>query len=244
MTSDVSCAWPRHASGTSSPRILSQSRYNRRLRRLGPLLGAAALWLATQIPSWSDPLRLMDGTPVRCGASRTTVQRSALAGWAGYGHDASHHAFYWGTKLMLITTPDGTVVAFSLANPKILDERKQALHLTATQQIGPHPCVLIADKGFAGTGIQTATTATGHTLIRPALKTEPGHHDFPGWLRQRIEAIIWTLKNQLGLERHHARHPDSLWANLCQRVLALNTAIWHNWHTGQPVKRSLTAYDH
>jgi hypothetical protein len=22
------------------------------------------------------------------------------------------------------------------------------------------------------------------------------------------------------------------------------TAIWHNWTTGQPVKRSLTAYDH
>nr|QEO73653.1 hypothetical protein [uncultured bacterium] len=29
-----------------------------------------------------------------------------------------------------------------------------------------------------------------------------------------------------------------------QRVLALTAAIWHNDHTGQPVKRSLTAYDH
>ena len=24
---------------------------------------------------------------------------------------------------------------------------------------------------------------------------------FPTWLRQRVEAIIWTLKGQLGLER-------------------------------------------
>jgi hypothetical protein len=29
-----------------------------------------------------------------------------------------------------------------------------------------------------------------------------------------------------------------------QRNLALTAAIWHNDHTGQPVKRSLTAYDH
>ncbi|WSG16660.1 hypothetical protein OIE66_07070 [Nonomuraea sp. NBC_01738] len=67
---------------------------------------------------------------------------------------------------------------------------------------------------------------------------------FPGWLRQRIEAIIWTLKNQLGLERHNTRHPDGLWARISQRILALNTVVWHKWNTGAPVKRSLTAYDH
>ncbi len=29
-----------------------------------------------------------------------------------------------------------------------------------------------------------------------------------------------------------------------QRILALTAAIWHNGRTGQPVKRSLLAYDH
>ncbi|MGI8647858.1 MAG: IS982 family transposase, partial [Mycobacteriales bacterium] len=29
-----------------------------------------------------------------------------------------------------------------------------------------------------------------------------------------------------------------------QRILALTTAIWHNDRTGQPIKRSLLAYDH
>ncbi|MGH3486317.1 MAG: IS982 family transposase, partial [Actinopolymorphaceae bacterium] len=29
-----------------------------------------------------------------------------------------------------------------------------------------------------------------------------------------------------------------------QRILALTAAIWHNDRTGQPTKRSLTAYDH
>ncbi|MFN0282077.1 MAG: IS982 family transposase, partial [Kineosporiaceae bacterium] len=29
-----------------------------------------------------------------------------------------------------------------------------------------------------------------------------------------------------------------------QRLLALTAAIWHNDHTGRPIKRSLLAYDH
>lgn len=40
------------------------------------------------------------------------------------------------------------------------------------------------------------------------------------------------------------RAPAGLWARIVQRVLALNTAIWHNWQIGAPVKRSLIAYDH
>jgi len=66
----------------------------------------------------------------------------------------------------------------------------------------------------------------------------------PNWLRQRVEAVIWTLKNQLGPERHGGRLPVGLWARIIQRLLALNACIWHNWLIGAPVKRSLIAYDH
>ncbi|AQZ61986.1 hypothetical protein BKM31_45555 [[Actinomadura] parvosata subsp. kistnae] len=240
--------WMRMAAGRIGhlfPRLPSQSQYNRQLRALGPAMSAAALWLARQVPTWHEPLRLMDGTPIRCGASRVTVNRSHLGEIAGYGMDKSHHAFYWGAKLMLITTADGAVTGFSLAHPKELDERKQALHLLHVHQIAGGPCPIVCDKGFAGAGIEKAAADLGHLLIRPAREDEPARTlPFPGWLRQRIEAIIWTLKNQLGLERHNARHPDGLWARISQRVLALNAAIWHNWNTDAPVKRSLTAYDH
>ena len=33
-------------------------------------------------------------------------------------------------------------------------------------------------------------------------------------------------------------------ARVLARILALTAAIWHNDKTAQPVKRSLTAYDH
>jgi hypothetical protein len=81
-------------------------------------------------------------------------------------------------------------------------------------------------------------------LIRPARKDEKTPRPFPNWVRQRVEAIIWTLKNQLGLKHHGGRVPAGLWARVVQRLLALNAAIWFNWLIGAPVKRSLIAYDH
>ena len=82
-----------------------------------------------------------------------------------------------------------------------------------------------------------ASPDLGLTLIRPARKDEKAPTYFPNWLRQRVEAIIWILKNQLGLERHGGRVPAGLWARVLQRLLALNAAIWHNWQrrTGQTV---------
>jgi hypothetical protein len=60
--------------------------------------------------------------------------------------------------------------------------------------------------------------------LRPARTDEPDPGRFPAWLRQRVEAIIWTLKHQLGLDRHGGRVPSGLWARVVQRLLALNAA--------------------
>jgi hypothetical protein len=84
------------------------------------------------------------------------------------------------------------------------------------------------------------------TLLRPARNGEP---ERPGTrffkpLRQVIESINDTFKGQLDLERHGGHTPAGVIVRILQRILALTAAIWHNDRTGQPVKRSLIAYDH
>jgi hypothetical protein len=228
------------------PRLLSQPAYNRRLRALADLMEAALRWLADHTPATAELLRLLDGTPVVCGRSRTTAKRSNLAGWAGYGHDASHHCFYWGSRLLLVTTPEGTVTGFGLANPKLTGEREAVVGtLRSVPANRPAPgTLLVGDKGFAGRDFQAALNSLELGIVRPARKDKPDGEGFPNWLRQRIEAIIWTLKHQLGLDRHGGRLPAGLWARVVQRLLALNAAIWFNWQLGAPTKRSLIAYDH
>ena len=228
------------------PRLLSQPEYNRRLRAVAELMEAALRWLADQTPASAERLRLLDGTPVVCGRSRTTATRSELAGWAGYGHDTSHHCFYWGARLLLVCTPEGTVTGFGLANPKLVGEREAVLGMlggVAANRPAPGT-LLVGDKGFAGHDFQVALAGLELALVRPARADEPDPGVFPNWLRQRVEAIIWTLKHQLGLGRPGGRIPGGLWARVVQRLLALNAAIWFNWQLGAPIKRSLIAYDH
>jgi hypothetical protein len=230
------------------PRLLAQSEYNHRLKNAAPLMEAALRWLADQTPATAELLRLMDATPVPCGQSVITARRSGLFGWAGHGYCPSHSRWYWGTKLLLLVTCDGTVTGFALANPKLAGEREQARTMLTGQPANrPAPgTAIVTDKGLSGGGTEEffASPGLGLTLIRPARQDEKQPRYFPNWLRQRVEAIIWTLKNQLGLERHGGRVPAGLWARILQRLLALNAAIWHNWQIGAPVKRSLIAYDH
>jgi hypothetical protein len=227
------------------PRLPSQPAYNRRLRQVAWLMEAALRWLADHTPATAELLRLLDATPVVCGRSRTTAMRSALAGWAGYGHDTSHHCFYWGSRLLLVTTPQGMVTGFGLANPSWWANvrrwracwaawwptgRPPARCWWATRACRPRLPRLAGEHGL------------GLAASGPYRRARPW--GFPNWLRQRIEAIIWTLKHQLGLDRHGGRVPAGLWARVVQRLLALNAAIWFNWQIGAPVKRSLIAYDH
>jgi Transposase DDE domain len=243
--------WLRSAPGLIGhlfPRLLRQSEYNTRLKAAALLMETALRWLADATPATAELLRLMDATPVPCGTSAVTARRSDLYGWAGYGYCPSHSRWYWGAKLLIMCTCDGTVTGFGLANPKLFGERQQARQMLEHQPANrPAPgTAVVTDKGLSGEETEEffASDELGLTLIRPARKDEKEPRYFPDWLRQRVEAIIWTLKNQLGLERHGGRAPAGLRARIIQRLLALNAAIWHNWLIGAPVKRSLIAYDH
>jgi hypothetical protein len=193
------------------PRLLAQSEYNQRLKNAARLMEAALRWLADQAPGSAEMLRLMDATPVPCGQSVITARRSDLYGWAGYGYCPSHSRWYWGSKLLLIVTCDGTVTGFALANPKLVGEREQARTMLERQPANrPAPgTAIVTDKGLSGEDTEAffARPDLGLTLIRPARKDEKAPRYFPNWLRQRAEAIIWTLKNQLGLERHGGPRP-------------------------------------
>ena len=240
-------AAPKHV-GHLFPRLLRQSEYNARLKTAAPLMEATLRWLAGHTPGSAELLRLMDATPVPCGHSVITARRSGLYGWAGYGYCPSHSRWYWGAKLLIICTCDGTVTGFGLANPKLYGEREQARQMLHDQPANrPAPgTAVITDKGLSGGDTEAffAGPDLDLRLIRPARKDEKTSRPFPNWLRQRVEAIIWTLKHQLGLERHGGRVPAGLWARVVQRLLALNACIWFNWQIGAPVKRSLIAYDH
>jgi hypothetical protein len=56
--------------------------------------------------------------------------------------------------------------------------------------------------------------------------------------------VIRSSKGQLSLEEHGGKTPGGVLCRVLVRLLALTAGIWHNDKTGQPVMRSLIAYDH
>jgi len=204
--------------------------------------------LVTDKDLWQHPIRVADSTPVPCGTSRETVLRSELAGWAGYGYCASHSRLFWGLRMHLVTTVHGLPVAFALTNAKT-DEREVLVDLVSMQpNMFHHPdgLILVADKGYRDRDTETWLNESGITVVRPAYRNEAAR---PGGsllraVRQSIESVNDTLKGQLDLEQHGGRTITGVVVRVLQRVLALTAAIWHNWRTGQPIMRSLVAYDH
>jgi hypothetical protein len=158
------------------PRLLGQSEYNTRLKAAAPLMEAALRWLAAATPGSAELLRLMDATPVPCGHSVITAKRSDLYGYAGYGYCPSHSRWYWGSKLLIICTCDGTITGFSLANPKLYGERQQARQTLERQPANrPAPgTALVTDKGLSGEDFEEFVTSDdlALVLVRPARKDE------------------------------------------------------------------------
>ena len=223
------------------PQLPSQSRYNERCRALAPKL--VTLWraIACELPGLHDPLSYIDTTPLPCGQSVATVNRSELAPWCGLGYCAAHSRFYWGMRLLLWCDPDGCVRDFELV-PADAPEREAALELLERQP--PAGQLVIADKGFAGKEFEAAVNELGALLLRPKRADEPDRPSPPiGRIRQRIESIVNTLKDQPRLEHHLAKTPAGLVLRIAARILAHTAAIHLNWQTGQPT-RALTAYGH
>src|SRR5262249_8443405 len=99
---------------------------------------------------------------------------------------------------------------------------------------------------YYGAGFEITLADGGICLLRPARHGEaprPGASFFNP-RRQIIESVNDTLMGQLDLERHGGHTPAGVLTRVLQRILALTAAIWHNDRAGQPVMRSLIAYDH
>jgi hypothetical protein len=222
------------------PYLPKQPGYNKRMRALAPQIVRLLNVVAFASPSWHDKIRLLDSTPVPCGASRETVKRSAFAGHAAYGYCASHSRYFWGFRLYLLCASDGMPICFELA-PANAPERDVAAEMLQRVELDGY--TVIADRGFAGAEFEALMRELRALFLRPDRKDEPARFGNLGDIRQTVESVFDTFKGQLSLEQHGAHTMPGLITRIAQRLLALAAGLWHNWQIGNP-GRHLTAYDH
>lgn len=216
------------------PKLPKQPGYWKRRLRLADTIEWLTAMFAQDSPGYFDDVVLLDSTPVECGRSVDTARRSALAPACAHHYSRSHSRWFWGMRLHLLAAPDGTPRAAILASA---DEKERDVALRLFER-GLHGGELvIADKGYAGRDFEaTATERFGATILRPRRQDEPGRGPHLAPIRQCIESIFWTLKDRLGLERHHARTMHGLRARIAAKLLALAAGVWLNHYLGRPTR--------
>lgn len=220
------------------PHLPCQSQYNRRLRRLAPLLAAVQLQIAELLVS--GELRLADGTLIGVANYAGCARKSEFAGSAAYGYCAAKSQYVWGVRLVLITDKTGVPVGYTLvaANEK---EYEPVRELT-TAQAG---CLLIADKGYWGRAYAETLALQDVRIQTPdRVRTADNlaREKHLAALRLVIESTISNLKCQMRLEQHLAKTPRGLVQRIAQRLLALTIGMLLNALHGRP-PRALVAYD-
>jgi hypothetical protein len=218
--------------GELFPELPLQPGFHKRRRRLTETIEWLLGVFAADCPGHSDPVVLLDSTPVECGRSVETVRRSELADACGYGYCRSHSRWFWGMRLHLCCAPDGTPRASILA-PADQPEREVALRLLPQALHGGEQ--IVCDKGYAGREFAAEVESRfAAEVLRPARRDEPDGPVHLAMIRQRIESVFWTLKDRLGLERHRARTLAGLRARIAAKLLALAAGVWVNTLLGLP----------
>jgi hypothetical protein len=200
------------------PKLLDQSQYNRRARRLRYLLNELRQDWAAELGVSFEQHFLLDTTPVIAVGYRRDKRHSAFRGSAEYGYCAARRLKYFGYKLVLLTTLDGTPYAFELVSANT-DEREAADEILDTL---PPDSQVWSDKGFLGQewqaewarhGIQVWTTKRENQKVQ----NPPEFDRLLNRVRERVEGAFDLLKEGgRSVEHTLARTVDGL----CARIIA------------------------
>lgn len=221
------------------PVLPTQTRYNRRLRRLTGEIATVQLMVAELI--CEGQVRLVDGTLISCANYPGCVSKSEFAPHASYGYCPSKSQFVWGMRLVLTSDRKGTPVGYDLVGPKTGEEREGAFCLAQG-----HPgTALFADGGFWGQDYGRSMELIDIELITPD-KHEPGQRPETEKAKARIrlvvESVFADLKHKMRLDCHLAKTVPGLAQRVAQRLLALTLIMFVNFVLGRP-PRALAAYD-
>lgn len=204
------------------PDLLSQSQFNRRCRQLRYLLEAMRrAWLA-EFAVLEDEYYLMDTKPVPVVGYKRSKSRSDFLDSAAYGYCVSRRLYYFGYKLVMITTLDGIPIIYDLvaANTDERDAIETLLDIL-------NGVTLIGDKGFISKEWQAQIEDdTNNVIWTPKRKNQHQQQakQFEKWLnktRERIEGVFHELQNTgRFLERLLAKTVQGLATRLIAKVTA------------------------
>ncbi len=203
------------------PRILEESRFNRRRRALGGITEEIRRRLSAQLIAPTDRLRLVDTAPIPVCTYMRSNRCQTVRGAEYCGVMPSKRAKLFGFRLHLTTSWDQVVADWLLA-PASLRETTVLESLMA----GQWGLTVIGDQGFQSAEQEAWLKESRQVLMRTARK-RTDRVQWPDEIRQalnrarrRIETAISVLSTVFHIEHPGSRSLDGLVARIASRILA------------------------
>jgi len=244
------------------PGLISQSAFNRRLRRLWGAFILIQQAVAEQLWCGQD-CEVLDCAPVPVARGARSFHPGWLVDLARIGKGGNDRFFY-GLHLLLAVSTQGMVTGWTLAAGNVQDRWLAELLLSSRagtpQLIGPpattglprlappsdwvgppqscgqqRQCPIIADLGYCGADWQQHWNASYGALVL----TPPVHerHKARVWfssLRQVVETAFASLCDSFGLQFPRAHTTWGLLTQIGSKLAAYNVAILLNRLIGRP----------
>jgi hypothetical protein len=208
--------------GAVFPQLPDQSQFNRRSRSLRHMLEALRRYWLHVLGVLQANYYLLDTKPIPIVGYKRSKSNSDFAGEADYGYCSSRKLYYWGYKLVMLTTLDGIPIMYDLVAANT-DERQ------AAESVLPYVqnATIIGDKGFLGDEWQAQILQqTGNRLVTPKrrnqlLKLPSGVQKMLNHVRERIEGVFHEIQNTgRSLERSLAKTRVGLMTRLISKITA------------------------
>jgi len=202
------------------PDLVDQSQFNRRSRQLTLVLEHLRReWLLAMNAQFENQF-LIDTTPVVVVGYRRDKNRSQFFNCADYGYCAARKLKYYGFKLVMLTTLDGTPFSFELV-PANTDERAAADEILGTLPVGSN---VWSDKGFIGEDWQTPWRSNGVFVWTTKRGNQKVQNPKPfdellNRVRERVEGAFDILKEGgRSVEKNLARTISGLSSRVANKI--------------------------
>ena len=220
------------------PDLIDRSNYNRRRKRLYPLIEELNKSLADIIDP-GDNCYIVDSIPVPvCKNAREKSSKICKENFEtapDKGYSAVNKTWFYGYKLHLLTSVNGVFQSMELTKASVHDVH----YLSSVKHSGLNNCVLLADKGYLSSSQQLDLfTSCNIKLETPNRSNQLSFSKYPivfRRLRKRIETLFSQLCDQFMLKRNYAKTLVGLSVRILTKITSVTLLQYINSKNEKPI---------
>lgn len=220
------------------PNLIDRSNYNRRRKRLYPMVEELNQMIAGQLNRFEDVF-LVDSIPVPicqiAREKRSKICKENFETAPDKGFSAVSKSYFYGYKLHLLTSMRGVFHSMDLSKASVHDVH----YLSQIKHSGLNNCTLIADRGYLSSKQQLDLfTSCSIELQTPKRSNQKDYQLFSPIFkrtRKRIETLFAQLCDQFMLKRNYAKTVLGLSVRILSKITAVTLLQFINSKNDKPL---------